>query len=60
MDEWVVGERLRNLQLDGFGRLNPQFLVDRFMQSLSAAASDLSATTPDVTNWFPNFVSDYF
>ena len=52
-EEWVVGECSRNLQPDGFGQLNPQFSVDRFVQNLSVAASDLSAIVVDVINQFP-------
>ena len=42
LEEQVVGERSKKLQLDRFGRLDPQVSVDRFDQKLSAAASDHS------------------
>ena len=49
-EEQVVGRRSRNSQPIGFGRLNLQFSVDHFVQSLSAAALVLSATSPNIAD----------
>ena len=49
-EEQVIGKRSRELQPNGFGRPNPQFLVDRFVQSINISTSDLSAAVPDIAD----------
>ena len=59
-EERVVGGRSRNLQPDGFSRLNLQVSVDRFVQKLNAVASDHITEAPDIVDWFHVLFLDNF